>query len=46
MVDRIIARAETLDTQSFRGRRVPEYQQDNVREIGEQWRAVSGSKCP
>lgn len=27
---RIIARAETLDTQSLRGRRVPEYQQDNV----------------
>ena len=35
MVERIIARAETLDTQSFRGRRVPEYQQDNVREVDE-----------
>jgi plasmid stabilization system protein ParE len=35
MVERIIARAETLDTQSFRGRRVPEFQQDNVREIRE-----------
>jgi plasmid stabilization system protein ParE len=35
MVDRIITRAETLDTQSFRGRRVPEYQHENIREIAE-----------
>ena len=35
VVERIIARAETLDTQSFRGRLVPEYRQDNVREVGE-----------
>jgi plasmid stabilization system protein ParE len=35
MVERIIARAEALDSQSFRGRRVPEYQQDNVREVSE-----------
>jgi len=35
MVERIIARAETLDSQSFRGRRVPEYDQDDVREIAE-----------
>ena len=35
MVERIIARAETLDSQSFRGRRVPEYDRDDVREIAE-----------
>ena len=35
MVARIIARAETLDRLSFTGRRVPEYDQDNVREVGE-----------
>ena len=33
VVDRIITRA--LDTLSFRGRRVPEYDQENVREVGE-----------
>lgn len=35
MVERIIARAEMLDTQAFRGRRVPEYPEDDVREIPE-----------
>lgn len=35
MVERIIARAETLDTQSFRGRLVAEYREDTVREVGE-----------
>ncbi len=35
MVDRIITRAESLDTLSFRGRRVPEYDRENVREVSE-----------
>ena len=35
MVNRIITRAESLETLSFRGRRVPEYDQENVREVGE-----------
>lgn len=35
MVERIIARAETLDRLSHRGRRVPEYDQDDVFEVGE-----------
>ena len=35
MVERIIARAETLERLSLRGRRVPEYDQDDVFEVGE-----------
>ena len=35
MVDRIIARAESLEKLSLRGRRVPEYDQDDVFEVGE-----------
>jgi len=35
VVERIVARAETLDKLSFRGRRVPECPHDNVREVSE-----------
>jgi plasmid stabilization system protein ParE len=35
VVDRIIARAEALETLAFRGRRVPEYEEGNIREVSE-----------
>jgi plasmid stabilization system protein ParE len=35
VVDRIIARADTLETLAFRGHRLTQFGEDNIREVGE-----------
>ncbi len=46
LIERLLSRAESLESLPLRGRRVPEYERDDIREVQEQpYRVIYRVSC-